>query len=415
MKILHTADWHIGQTFLVYDRTYEHQQFLNWLESAIKIHQIELLIVSGDVFDTPNPSAASIKMLYNFLRNISFANPSLQVIITAGNHDSAARLESPKPLLEFSKIHIIGTIDRKEDGSFNIEKMVIPIYNKENKIQLWCMAIPFLRMGDYPIIENAAKPYSEGVAALYNQVYDFISTKKAAHQGVIALGHLHTLDAEKTDLDTTERDIMGGVECVPVTAFSEHIIYTALGHIHKAQKIGGRENVRYSGSPIPMSFSEIKYKHQVLLLDIEGTVLTKIEPLEVPVSIELKVIPDAAKPLSEVLEALKMLPSKTDEIHLAPYLKVKVLLDSPEPALRFKIEKEIAEKQVRLAKIETVYPEKETNLENEFTSPDKLQDLKPIDIFNRIFTAEFSTEVPAELTLLFNEVVQEVQSNESRK
>ena len=411
MKIIHTADWHIGQTFHEYDRSHEHQQFLNWLEEVIEKNNIAVLIVSGDVFDSPNPSANSIKIFYHFLRNITRQNTDLQVIISAGNHDSAARLESPKPLLEHSKIHIVGTIDRKEGGAFDLDKMVIPIYDKTGTIKLWCMAIPFLRMGDYPVVENAVSPYSEGVAALYKEVYEYALTKKESDQGIIALGHLHTLNAEKTDQDRTEREIMGGVEFVSVTAFNENIIYTALGHIHKAQRIGGRENVRYSGSPIPMSFSEIKYKHQVLLLEIEDITLKDIKPLEVPVTIDLLRVPETAKPLTEVLKALENLPEKTDDINLAPYLEVKVLLDGPEPALRYKIETAIANKYVRLAKIDVKYPAGTTAEEIEITSMDKLEELAPLDVFKKIYTAKFNQEIPPELTLLFNQVVQEVGEN----
>jgi len=108
MVLLHTADWHIGQLFHEYDHTYEHQQFLNWLLERLVSEHIDVLLISGDVFDLSNPSAASIKMFYRFLNQSVKGNPDLQIIITAGNHDSAARLESPKPLLESSNIHVSG-------------------------------------------------------------------------------------------------------------------------------------------------------------------------------------------------------------------------------------------------------------------------------------------------------------------
>lgn len=87
MKILHTADWHVGQLFYEYDRTYEHQQFLNWLRETLTNENIEALLISGDIFDLSNPSAASVKMFYSFLNQAAKANPDLQIIITAGNHD----------------------------------------------------------------------------------------------------------------------------------------------------------------------------------------------------------------------------------------------------------------------------------------------------------------------------------------
>ncbi|MGB4843794.1 MAG: exonuclease subunit SbcD, partial [Ferruginibacter sp.] len=114
MKILHTADWHIGQLFHEYDRTYEHQQFLHWMLTTLQDEKVDVLLVSGDVFDISNPSAVSIKLFYTFLNQAVKVNPDLQIIITAGNHDSASRLESPKPLLESSNIHIVGVVEKDE-------------------------------------------------------------------------------------------------------------------------------------------------------------------------------------------------------------------------------------------------------------------------------------------------------------
>lgn len=108
MKILHTADWHLGQTFFTYDRREEHEAFLEWLREQIKQVEADVLLIAGDVFDTPNPSAASQQLFYRFLRRITEENRALQVVVIAGNHDSAARLEAPNPLLEDMRITIRG-------------------------------------------------------------------------------------------------------------------------------------------------------------------------------------------------------------------------------------------------------------------------------------------------------------------
>ena len=133
MKILHTADWHIGQLFHEYDRTYEHQQFLNWLIDTLQTEQIDVLLISGDVFDISNPSAVSIKMFYSFLNKATKVNPDLQIVITAGNHDSASRLEAPKPLLESSNVHIIGLVEKDSEGNIDYQKLLIPIYDASKR------------------------------------------------------------------------------------------------------------------------------------------------------------------------------------------------------------------------------------------------------------------------------------------
>lgn len=414
MKILHTADWHIGQLFHEYDRSFEHQQFLDWLVETLEGEQVDVLLISGDVFDLCNPSAASVKMFYTFLNNAVKANLNLQIIITAGNHDSASRLESPKPLLESSNIHIIGVVQRDEDGSIDYEKLIIPLKDKAGVIKAWCMAIPFLRLGDYPIIADTANAYAAGVAALYAEAYQYASTKKQSDLPVICMGHLHAQQAEITDMDKAERLIMGGVECISATAFHENIQYVALGHIHKAQRIGGKEHIRYCGSPIPMSFSELHYKHQVVIFDIAGEKIDNLKSIEIPLSVTLQRVPSVHSSLTEVLNALQQLPAYESNPELAPYLEVRVLLDGPEPALRHKIETALSGKYVRLAKIDVRYPViTASNRNAKLVIKDNLQELQPQDVFAKVYQSKYNNKVPTEILQLFNQVSQEVAQSET--
>jgi exonuclease SbcD len=409
MRFIHTADWHIGQMFHEYDRTYEHQQFLNWLVATIKERQIDVLLVSGDVFDLSNPSAGSVKMFYTFLNQAVKVNPDLQIIITAGNHDSASRLESPKPLLESSNIHIVGVVEKDADGNIDYEKLIIPLRDNEGNIKAWCMAVPFLRIGDYPVIADCDNPYAFGVAKLYEDVYQHALAKKQDGQSIICMGHLHTQQAEVTDMDKVERSIMGGVECIAAATFHQDIKYVALGHIHKAQRIGGKEHIRYCGSPVPMSFSELKYKHQVIAFDLEDESFSNIQHVEVPISVKLLSIPSQHSKMSEVLSALEQLPGKTANPELAPYLEVRVLLDEPEPGLRHKIETVLADKHIRLATIKTKYPDSDNNEKKaEFISELKLHELKPADVFSRVYQSKFKGPVPEIIEQLFNKVAGEV-------
>ncbi|MDV7697845.1 exonuclease SbcCD subunit D C-terminal domain-containing protein [Chryseobacterium soli] len=410
MKILHTADWHIGQLFHEYDRTYEHQQFLDWMIQVLQTEEIDVLLVSGDIFDISNPAAASIKMFYTFLNQATKANPNLQIIITAGNHDSASRLEAPKPLLESSKVHIIGLIEKDTDGRVNYEKLTIPVVDATGETKAWCLAIPFLRMGDYPAIPDCTNPYTEGVAALYAEAFEYAHQKRQKGQPIIAMGHLHTSNAEKTDMDDSERPIMGGVECVSASAFHEDIKYVALGHIHKAQRIGSKEHIRYSGSPLPMSFSELAYKHQVIVFELNEEI-SNLKSIEIPVFVPLQRIPATHQPLHEVLALLEELPAADNDLKTTPYLKVNVLLESPEPGLRHKIETALIGKKVRLAKIDSKYPASKEKT-NEFITQEKLNELQPLDVFSNIYQSRYNTEVPEEILRLFQQAAQEVNQKE---
>lgn len=406
MKLLHTSDWHLGQTFYEYDRTYEHQQFLDWLAVTVAEMEIDVLLICGDVFDVSNPAAASVSLFYKFLMKAVQVRPGLQIIIIAGNHDSPARLEAPKPLLESSNITIVGNIDYCSDGSIDYEKLVVPLKNGVGEIEAWCIAMPYLRLGDYPVAPNTVGSYTDGVVAVYKEAYAYTLTKKQTGEAIIALGHLHTLDAEVSENDKSERLIMGGIEFVPVSTFNDNIAYTALGHIHKAQRIGGKETIRYSGSPLPMSFSEVSHKHQVVLMEIEGAQAKNIHTLEIPVAVKLKRVPAVHKLLQEVLQELNQLPEAND-LEQAPYLEVKVLLDSPEPSLRHQVETALLNKNVRLAKIDVRYP-MGNNTEEEVMTYEKLYELQPVTVFNKMYKSRFDNETPEELLSLFNQVFNEM-------
>lgn len=411
MKILHTADWHIGQMFYEYDRSYEHGQFLNYLVDTLLEEQIEVLLISGDIFDISNPSAASIKLFYSFLNKATQAIGNLQIVIIAGNHDSASRLEAPKPLLESSNVHIIGLVEKDQEGNINYEKLLIPLYDKEKELKVWCLAIPFLRMGDYPNLPNSNNPYTEGVAALYKEAFEYANAKRQAGQSIIAMGHLHAHQAEVSDLDKTERLIMGGVEGIALSAFDKELKYIALGHIHKAQKLGGMEHIRYAGSPLPMSFSELHYKHQLIVLELEQEI-SQLYTIEIPSWVALQRIPQSPLDLDEVLRLLEGLAEGDSKTNHYPYLEVRVLLDGPQPALRHKIESALEGKAVRLAKIDVSYPSSNAHT-TEYIAPEKLKELQPQDVFSKVYQSKYQTEVPQELLQLFQEVAAEVNQAEN--
>lgn len=327
MKILHTADWHLGQTFYEYDRREEHLHFLEWLKQQIRQHKIDVLLIAGDVFDSPNPSAESQRMYYRFLREVTSENPSLQIIIIAGNHDSAARLEAPNPLLENMNVTVRGVVRRNAEGDIDLQHLIVPLYT-EGEVTAYCLAVPYLRQGDYPSAEN----YSKGVQLLYEQLFNEVKEKGLP---VIAMGHLQATGSEISEDDRSERTVIGGLECVSPDAFDEAIAYTALGHLHRSQRVSHRENVRYSGTPMPMSFAERNNASGVVMITIsaEGTGIERLafEPLAGVMS-----IPRQARPLEEVLQAIGDLPDG-DVTLRSPYLEIKILMTEPEPSYKYKM------------------------------------------------------------------------------
>ena len=402
IRILHTADWHLGQTFFGYDRMEEHEVFLNWLAEEIRQKEIDALIIAVDVFDVSNPSAASQSMYYQFIYRVTAENPYLQIVIVAGNHDSAARLEAPLPLLQAMRTEVRGVVRKLEGGEIDYDHLTVELKNRKGEVELLCMAVPFLRQGDYPAVQTEGNPYAEGVCELYAQLLQRLWKRRTENQAILAIGHLQATGSEIAEKDYSERTVIGGLECVSPEAFSEQIAYTALGHIHKAQRVSGRENVRYAGSPIPMSFAEKHYHHGVVMVTFDGGCAVDIERLECPKLIPLVSVPNG-EPVSPeaILEALKELP-ETEAV--APYLEVKVLLEEPEPMLRQEIEEALADKNYRLARIVSTYRTETGNTTKENENWKRgLQEMSPLQIAQSAFEKIYQVEMPVELTDLFEE------------
>ena len=402
IRILHTADWHLGQTFFGYDRAEEHKAFLDWLAEEIRQNEIDALVIAGDVFDVSNPSAASQRIYYEFIYRVTAENPKLQIVIVAGNHDSAARLEAPLPLLQAMRTEVRGVVRKLEGGEIDYDHLTIELKNREGEAEVLCMAVPFLRQGDYPTVPTEGNPYAEGVRELYTQLLQRLWKRRKENQSILAIGHLQAIGSEVAEKDYSERTVIGGLECVSPDAFSEQIAYTALGHIHKAQRVSGRENVRYAGSPIPMSFAEKHYHHGVVEVTFDGGCAVDIMRVECPRLIPLMSVPNGEPASPEiVLEILKELPVTEGA---APYLEVKVLLDEPEPMLRQEVEEALADKNYRLARIVSTYRNETGNAEKENENWKRgLQEMSPLQIAQSTFEKIYQVEMPEELTDLFQE------------
>ena len=442
MRLLHTSDWHLGQTLHNFDRTHEHQRFLDWLLETIVAEQVDALLIAGDIFDNANPSAASQRQLYRFLQQARAQSPQLDIVIVAGNHDSPGRLEAPGPLLEAHGTRVVGHVTRNGDGEIDLERMVVPLTGRDGSVKAWCVAIPFLRPGDVPRVDADSGPdnaaidaylsgiallyqqayalarsratkgeatdpyaaYMQGIAQLYRQAYALAEARRTPGQAILAMGHCHMVGGDSSP-DSERRILIGGTEALPASMFDPGIAYAALGHLHLAQKVGKQEHLRYCGSPIPLSFAEINYQHQVLRIDLDGDKAREIVPLQVPRAVQLLRVPSQPAPLPQVIAELVGLDLPDAPLHEQPYLEVRVLLDGPEPSLRAQVEAALEGKPVRLAKIE---PTRKVIAAPGFEpalSLDQLAQLQPDDIFRRLWQQRFGDDAPADQLAAFAELL----------
>ena len=390
MRIIHTADWHLGQTFYSFERANEHRIFLEWLENILKERNTDLLLIAGDIFDSPNPSAEAQRMLYHFLTKVTTGNPNLKVVITAGNHDSAARLEAPNPLLSSFNTHVSGIV-HYNNGEIDYERMIVPVSN-----DTCCLAVPYLRHNDLP----AADSYSEGVSKFYTNLYNIAKRK---YSNIIAMGHLQASGATVSVGDNSEHVIIGGMDGIDATFANDNFVYTALGHLHKAQKVGGKENVRYSGSPLPMSFAERKNRQSVTEVVLENG-NTSIEKIIFDTPVKLLTIPEKPQPLNEVIPMLHSLPQGNTD-NTSPFLEIKILVTSVIPTMRMQIEDALEGKAVRLARIEATSEKSEG--EKRVVTYEDFKRTPPNEIIEDLYRTLNKAEMPQAVKNILNDIIEE--------
>jgi exonuclease SbcD len=210
--------------------------------------------------------------------------------------------------------------------------------------------------------------------------------------------------------DSERSLIIGNAEALPASLFGPSVSYVALGHLHKPQKVNGEERIRYSGSPIPLSFSEIGYQHQILDIKLDGETLLSVEPKLIPRPVNLQRLGPA--PLAEILLQLADLPNidLLADIQRQPWLEVRVRLDEPQPDLRHQVETALQGKAVRLVRIAAEYAGNGSRdgVEDGATLIE-LDQLTPQELFSRAWQDNYGSEVDEQTLRDFAELLQDVQ------
>ena len=428
LRLFHTADWHLGHCLHGVSRQLEHQRFLDWLLLELQNKQADALIVAGDIFDSANPSATAQTQLYEFLVKARTQLPALNIVLIGGNHDSASRLDAPSSILNALGVTVVGGLVR-EDGAINWDRLLVPLTNATGDIKVWCGAMPFLRNADLPTARDGGsvasgtepmrptdqsdEPLISGVKALYAQLFGELQAKATQDEALILTGHCYMVNGCVSEL--SERKILGGNQhALPVELFPEDIAYVALGHLHLAQTVGANEHIRYSGSPIPLSFDESHYLHQVLQVDIKKGQPVETLALKIPRSIDLLRIPNSKDfaGLLDVLEQLEQMVFDDDlPLEQRPFVELRIKLEKPEPGLRQQVEEVISKLPVRLLKISTAYSGSSKSLAD-VTMEERLEELQPLEVFQRCYQNKFDQEAPENMNTLFNELLENLRAKQ---
>ena len=390
MRILHTADWHIGQRLHERQRTDEHEKFLDWLLNTIQEHQVELLLVSGDIFDTALPSSDATNLYYRFLYRL-FDETDAYTVITAGNHDSARHLEAPREFLEMGRIYVVGLADDPTKCVFTFPR---------NNPRVAVAAVPYLSESDlrhlsYETESDRNERYREWLKAFYADCV----AEMPAELPKILMGHLFVQGEKISD---SERNVqIGGATATHASDFPEDVNYVALGHLHRSQTIKHDDYpIRYSGSPIPLRFNETGYRKKVYLLEFsDDGALIQDEEIEIPIFKKLCTVEgDEASVTSDAM---------TGDWD-GKYIQVKLELTTPRVGISDEIRKAFSDRGGDVLKVELEQQKTETS------PPIDPGDIDhPKKIFELFHKAKFNDQPPNEtLTQTFNELYQLVEDAE---
>ncbi|MCR4508878.1 exonuclease subunit SbcD [Pseudomonas sp. 32.2.56] len=280
MRILHTSDWHLGQHFMGKTRQAEHQAFCAWLIEQVREQEVDAVLIAGDIFDTGAPPSYAREQYNRFI--VELRASGCELVVLGGNHDSVAMLGESKTLLAQLGTRVIPGVCEQ------LDEQLLVLHQRDGSCGAILCGIPFIRPRDVLLsqagqsAQDKQQSLQQAIQQHYQDLYALAEAKRAELGGdlpIIATGHLTTVGASASD---SVREIyVGSLEAFPTSAFPT-AAYIALGHIHRPQKVGGLEHIRYCGSPIALSFDEAKQQKEVLLVELDSGGLRSIQPLPVP-------------------------------------------------------------------------------------------------------------------------------------
>ncbi len=387
MKIIHTADWHLGQQFFQYDRSSEHEHFFDCLCRIIADERPDALVVSGDVYHNATPSNGAMKLFTDNMVRLHNVLPEMVIVVTAGNHDSCSRLESTGEVWRLANVHVVGGVRRNADsGLFDTEGQIIEITDKG-----YILAVPFVQSNN---------------TAIFGQLLEETAALNTRNLPVVMTGHLYVSGA---DLTGHNMAVVGGIEGEDIALMGTGYDYLALGHIHCPQTIkGSNGSARYSGSPVQVDFDET-YPHSVTIVEI---VSHGAEPVIRTAEIERKMrfytIPGKPQPFDDALACLRdFVPDKPG------YVRLNLLVKDYAPSFAEERVYRVLESKPQL-KFCYIRSEREQTQESarKVLNIQDVRETSPMELAQIYYNRKVGTDMDPKLWNLLSEVVESVRNSE---
>lgn len=388
----------MGQHFMGKTRQAEHQQFIDWLVDQVVLHRVDALIVAGDIFDTGSPPSYARELYSQMV--VSLHNAGTRLILLGGNHDSVATLGESRPLLSYLSTTVVPAVEA------DLSRQILVIHDRDGQPSAIVCAIPFIRPRDVlqsqagQSAEDKQQSLLEAIQQHYQAVYRLACTRRDAlglPLPIVATGHLTTVGASASE---SVREIyVGALEAFPTSAFPP-ADYIALGHIHRPQKVGGLEQIRYCGSPIPLSFDEAAQQKEVLLVELDAGGLQAVTPLPVPRFQPLVSIKGNLVELAEAISAV----AQQGSAACPAWLEVVVRGDDYLSDLQTRIQEITAGQPVEVLRIRRERNNAAALLQS--AAKETLDELSPFDVFaKRLEQEELDPELKAHLEARYRSVV----------
>lgn len=400
MKIIHTADWHLGKELHQTNLDEDHRLFIAWLITYIADNQIDVVLISGDVFDHANPSNEARKMYFGFLSQM--ATQKVQVVITGGNHDSITMLESSRDILGLLNVHVVAGMPEDK------RQAIIPLHNKKGVTTALCLALPFLRDKDLrSYVEGESQgerieKLRKGIVSTYHDIREMATEINVSGWPIIAMGHLYLQGATTSE---SEREVqLGNAAAISSSELSGMFDYLALGHIHRPQKFdGGR--VRYSGSPISLSFSERKDEKCIVIIEVIDHQL-EIYSVDVPKNRALVKIEGSWQDIKDKIE------DTTDSLSLPNLYDLEITADiSQIPDIESQLQL-YRDSGLKIARRKIIPPGSNVPLSQQMDAYIDLSEIDPWDVFEKKMAGQaFTEEEKTVLREVYREILDEVNQS----
>lgn len=391
-KIIHTSDWHLGQNFYGYDRSEEQADFLSQLVDIVRQHQPDALLVSGDIFHTAAPSSAAVTLYVNAMLDIHNACPKMAIVVIAGNHDSASRLQCDSRLWELAGVRVLGGIARDSEGLADLDRHIIHVKGKGI-----VAAVPFAYPASFPLVNDEHVGSDQRQPVYFQSLLDHVNAQNPAQLPVVLMAHLAVNGSDFTGHE------VGMMECVEVGVLGNGYDYAALGHIHRPQDVS--ERARYCGTPLALSFDE-QCEHSVSIVEIDAhgsmprVTTERIENIK-----PLRTIP-AGPPVDfeAALEQLQVL--VPDE---RAYVRLNVLVDRYLPnGAQERAALAVADKQCRFCEIKKTAIVEASHAVSQMTM-EEFNHKHPIEVAQQFYLEKYQREMTDEEKEMFNYVYRLVQ------